>query len=66
MITQDFTAYAFSAEVRNHHKIQSEELTTRIQLLLSDITKKCTSEGAYLIGHIKCIVEEETAAVSSP
>lgn len=62
MITQDFTAYAFSAEVRNHHKIQSEELTTRIELLLSDIAKKCTSEGAYLIGHIKCIVEEENGS----
>ncbi len=62
MITQDFAAYAFSAEVRNSHKMLSEGLTSRIELLLSDIAKKCTSEGAYLIGHIKCIVEEENGS----
>jgi hypothetical protein len=59
MITPDFAAYAVGADVHLHDGTTSEELTKRIESLLTKIALECVNAGADLIGHIKCIVETD-------
>lgn len=59
MITPDFAAYAVGADVHLHDGTRSEELTRRIEGLLTKIALECVNAGADLIGHIKCIVETD-------
>ncbi|WP_019177833.1 hypothetical protein [Methanomassiliicoccus luminyensis] len=58
MMATDFTGYAGKACIRFKAEIPPEELRTTVLELVSRITLDCAREGAWLIGHVKCLVED--------
>ncbi|MBI0583244.1 MAG: hypothetical protein ISF22_03350 [Methanomassiliicoccus sp.] len=59
MITPDFAAYAIGIDVHFHRAVSVADLTGKVEGLLSRIASECVTAGAYLIGHIKCVVETD-------
>lgn len=58
MISPDFTGYAGKAHVRLQSEISPEELRERVLAIMTAIALDCVRDGAWLNGHVKCIVED--------
>lgn len=60
MLTSDFVAYAGKVHASFAAPKEPNEIRSLVSSTISTIAKKCMSEGASLIGHIKCIAEVDS------
>jgi hypothetical protein len=60
MITDDFIAYAGKVHARFDQAKGADEIKSLVSSTISKVAKECMSEGAKLIGHIKCIAEVDS------
>jgi hypothetical protein len=60
MITDDFVAYAGKVHARFDRAKGADEIRSLVSSTISKVAKECMSEGAKLIGHIKCIAEVDS------
>ncbi|WP_400208917.1 hypothetical protein [Candidatus Methanomassiliicoccus intestinalis] len=59
MLTDDFTAYAAQIELELPEPVAASAVQKKLTAFLSLIASECSDNGAYLIGHIKCMVESD-------
>jgi hypothetical protein len=59
MITDDFAAYAVGVDVHLHGPLRAVHVQEKVESLLVRIARECADAGAYLIGHIKCVVDAQ-------
>ena len=60
MITDDFVAYAGKVHAHFDRAKGPDELKSLVSNTISKVAKECMSDGARLIGHIKCIAEVDS------
>jgi hypothetical protein len=60
MITDDFVAYAGKVHARFDQAKGADEIRSLVSRTISTVAQECMKEGASLIGHIKCIAEEDS------
>lgn len=60
MITDDFVAYAGKVHARFDRAKGADEIRSLVSSTISKVANECMSDGAKLIGHIKCIAEVDS------
>ena len=65
MLTNDFTAYAAKIGVTLKNPASADSIKKQLISFLSLVASECSDQGAYLIGHIKCIAESKEGFYAS-
>ena len=59
MLSEDFTAFAGRIHIRFERSLEAEALKKLVAATISGIASDCVKAGSRLIGHIKCIAEDD-------
>lgn len=58
MMAPDFTGYASKVYIQLRSELSPDDLERRVAEFMNKIAQDCVRDGAWLLGHVKCIVED--------
>ena len=64
MITEDFAAYAVRLKISYPSPVLADEVQHALESFMNGLAMDCLEAGTRLIGHIKCLVENEDEMVT--